>query len=406
MTLAKYNVFLSLLALPGYAIAIFLIDRLGRKRLQWTGFLLLGVTYMILGGLFSSLTQIPTLLFFLYSFTFLFSNAGPNTTTYVIPGEYFPTEVRTTCHGLASAAGKIGAAIAAYTFPIIQQNAGVDKLMLICGAVSLTGMAWTLAVLSDYDPVHHEEEVQRKRHCYHAEVARLHLIHGGQLTLSSIPGAGAGAADDAKIGLPSDEAGSLPAVELVDLSLTRDVRQPSPASFPESAADHHHVTTVGLDSSSGTRRLAASAVFAATSPVPSPLSTSTSLHSISQSSSSSQTPIQPVDTEAVPSDRALAVAFLSGRHASTTADLCSPPSPFDHRYPPLVPLPRPWGLASRETLTRDIEAVGNSAGRPSGLASAMQQVHAREAKRGGAGDQDPVTLDICASELGFNSSEA
>jgi hypothetical protein len=43
--------------------------------------------------------------------TFFFSNFGPNTTTYVVPGEIFPTAIRATCHGLSAAAGKLGAIV-------------------------------------------------------------------------------------------------------------------------------------------------------------------------------------------------------------------------------------------------------------------------------------------------------
>jgi hypothetical protein len=170
---AQHNVYLTLLALPGYALAIVLIDRVGRKRLQYSGFFLIGAMFMILGAAFSSLEALPTLLFFLYSLTFLFSNAGPNTTTYVIPAEFFPSEVRTTCHGIASAAGKVGAAIAAYTFPVIQERAGVPALMIICGAVALLGGVWTLVVLPSYHPVNHERNMHRKRGRYQAAIARI-----------------------------------------------------------------------------------------------------------------------------------------------------------------------------------------------------------------------------------------
>jgi len=42
----------------------------------------------------------------------LFFNFGPNTTTFIIPGECFPTRYRSTGHGLSAAMGKIGAIIA------------------------------------------------------------------------------------------------------------------------------------------------------------------------------------------------------------------------------------------------------------------------------------------------------
>lgn len=47
------------------------------------------------------------------------SNFGPNTTTFVIPGEIYPAEVRATCHGISAACGKLGAATGAYFFPIL-----------------------------------------------------------------------------------------------------------------------------------------------------------------------------------------------------------------------------------------------------------------------------------------------
>lgn len=36
------------------------------------------------------------------------SNFGPNTMTFVVPGEIFPPEVKATCHGISAACGKLG----------------------------------------------------------------------------------------------------------------------------------------------------------------------------------------------------------------------------------------------------------------------------------------------------------
>jgi hypothetical protein len=41
-----------------------------------------------------------------------FQNFGPNTTTFVIPGEVFPTRYRSTAHGISAGSGKLGAIIA------------------------------------------------------------------------------------------------------------------------------------------------------------------------------------------------------------------------------------------------------------------------------------------------------
>jgi len=44
----------------------------------------------------------------LYVFGQLLFNLGPNSTTYIIPAELFPTRYRCTCHGIAAASGKLG----------------------------------------------------------------------------------------------------------------------------------------------------------------------------------------------------------------------------------------------------------------------------------------------------------
>jgi len=37
---------------------------------------------------------------------------GPNSTTFIVPGECFPTRYRSTSHGISAASGKVGAIIA------------------------------------------------------------------------------------------------------------------------------------------------------------------------------------------------------------------------------------------------------------------------------------------------------
>ena len=41
---------------------------------------------------------------------------GPNATTWLLPGEVFPTDIRATCHGISAATGKVGALVAGIWF--------------------------------------------------------------------------------------------------------------------------------------------------------------------------------------------------------------------------------------------------------------------------------------------------
>jgi PHS family inorganic phosphate transporter-like MFS transporter len=56
------------------------------------------------------------ILMFLYCCANFFQNFGPNVTTFVIPGEVFPTRYRATGHGLSAACGKLGAIVAQIIF--------------------------------------------------------------------------------------------------------------------------------------------------------------------------------------------------------------------------------------------------------------------------------------------------
>ena len=52
----------------------------------------------------------------LYILATFFTNFGPTVTTFIIPGEIFPTRYRSTAHGIAAASGKLGAIVAQIIF--------------------------------------------------------------------------------------------------------------------------------------------------------------------------------------------------------------------------------------------------------------------------------------------------
>ncbi|KAI5459755.1 major facilitator superfamily domain-containing protein [Mariannaea sp. PMI_226] len=108
-------------SLPGYWFAVLTIDTIGRKPLQVIGFLLLTVLFCILGFAHSHLSKGAMLGLYIIG-QFLF-NAGPNTTTFIVPGECFPTRYRSTGHGISAAMGKIGAIVAqVISIPIVRHG--------------------------------------------------------------------------------------------------------------------------------------------------------------------------------------------------------------------------------------------------------------------------------------------
>merc|ERR1719230_2106453 len=89
------------------------------------------------------------LLVVFFGLTFLFSNFGPNTTTFVIPAEIYPTASRATCHGVSAAAGKLGAVIGTAALPHLNEAHGMAWLLSACGVIAIVGALFTVVFTSD-----------------------------------------------------------------------------------------------------------------------------------------------------------------------------------------------------------------------------------------------------------------
>lgn len=87
---------------------------------------------------------------FLYCLAKFFSNFGPNTTTFIIPGGIFPTRYRATAYGIAAASGKLGAIVAQVGFASLRNIGGkckfVGHILHVFALFMLTGMGSTLLV--------------------------------------------------------------------------------------------------------------------------------------------------------------------------------------------------------------------------------------------------------------------
>ena len=123
-------------SIPGYWVTVFTVDTLGRKPIQMMGFIMLTIIFICIGFAYNklihhngSLLALYVLAQFFFNFgkrratsSFPFSNAlqltskGPNATTFIVPGECFPTRYRSTSHGISAASGKVGAILAQTIF--------------------------------------------------------------------------------------------------------------------------------------------------------------------------------------------------------------------------------------------------------------------------------------------------
>jgi hypothetical protein len=77
-------------------------------------------------------------------------------TTFLIPVEVFPVSVRATAHGIAAAAGKLGAIVGTYSLPHIlnskgsseqAKDVGLTLVLYLCAGLSAAGALWTAVFL-------------------------------------------------------------------------------------------------------------------------------------------------------------------------------------------------------------------------------------------------------------------
>ncbi len=147
-TLLQLGIFV-VFALPGYALAIQLLDKTGRKSIQSMGFAIMALAFLLI-GLVPGVTTSVAPFVLLYGLSYFFTEFGPNTTTFVYPAEIFPVDVRATAHGISAAAGKMGAFAGAYLFPqMLASSLGLRGAEVVSGCVCLGGLALTLVLLPE-----------------------------------------------------------------------------------------------------------------------------------------------------------------------------------------------------------------------------------------------------------------
>jgi MFS transporter, PHS family, inorganic phosphate transporter len=132
-------------AVPGYLLAIARMDRIGHRKLQLIGFVMMGLCFAVI-GLVPGMTTAVAPFLVVYGVSYFFTEFGPNVTTFVLPGELFPTRVRATGHGIAAGIGKFGAFLGVFLFPVLQDSLGLRGTLLLTAGVSALGALLTLVL--------------------------------------------------------------------------------------------------------------------------------------------------------------------------------------------------------------------------------------------------------------------
>jgi MFS transporter, PHS family, inorganic phosphate transporter len=96
----------------------------------------------------------PNGLLALYILAQFFFNFGPNTTTFIVPGECFPTRYRSTSHGISAAFGKLGSIIGQAAIAPLREVGGtptnadpwMDHVIQLYALFMLLGCGTTLLI--------------------------------------------------------------------------------------------------------------------------------------------------------------------------------------------------------------------------------------------------------------------
>ena len=129
-------------AVPGYALAIAKMDRIGHRRLQLIGFVMMALCFVVIAAV-PGMTTVVVPFLLAYGVSYFFTEFGPNVTTFVLPGEIFPVSVRATGHGISAGLGKFGAFLGVFLFPVLQTSLGLRGTLLLTAGVSAAGALLT-----------------------------------------------------------------------------------------------------------------------------------------------------------------------------------------------------------------------------------------------------------------------
>jgi len=151
-----------LLSLGAGLLTVFVIDRWGRRALQWAGFLGRGLALVPLGVIILAGAHVP--FWFagaLLAVALAFGAMGPDKTTVIATAERFETGIRASGQGAAEMIGRLGGVSGVLLFGLFSGPHGLGVTLLVFAGVALVGAALTGLTLPETRPtgteLHHEQ---------------------------------------------------------------------------------------------------------------------------------------------------------------------------------------------------------------------------------------------------------
>ncbi len=136
---------LNVLELIGSVVGLMIIDRFSRRKFVIWSFILLAIPLLILG-----LVPITPVALVLLSFGFFaLVTTGTGNIEFVYPAELFPTSLRASGTGLASATSRVGAAVGTFLLPLSLAHWGTHVTLILAGFIMVIGLVISVAWAPD-----------------------------------------------------------------------------------------------------------------------------------------------------------------------------------------------------------------------------------------------------------------
>ncbi len=130
--------------IAGTIVCLLSIDRIGRKKLEASGFLLAGLSLIAFGIVSFHSILAFSMIFSAFALMHFFHNAGPTNITYLYPAEIFPTRIRGTAMGISTAASRVGAILGVFAFPLLINGLSITYGLLFFAIFEITGFCFTI----------------------------------------------------------------------------------------------------------------------------------------------------------------------------------------------------------------------------------------------------------------------
>jgi len=130
-TIAMRSAILPVCGIVGTLIGIPLLGKIGPQALNAGGLIIAAILYMVFVGFYTYAPDLHNSLFVILCLVFFVLKGAPDIATFVLPVMSFPRNVRATYHGRSGSAGKVGAMLGTFIFPVIMDSAGLATVFIV-----------------------------------------------------------------------------------------------------------------------------------------------------------------------------------------------------------------------------------------------------------------------------------